>query len=178
MCIDPLGDHVLCCRQHTGSIHGHNHLMDVLAMLARASNIGPLRVNHKVSTKGDGTRKQGDVKNQNFPLPLCDSFIIDVSFVCEFTSSSRALGGWNNGVCHTNDDLKARASVKNNKHSEAYGLVAFAPAIFGMSGQIHADFLRLLWVLADQQMRSYYESMGKEDNIGLVGKENEALSVH
>jgi len=35
-----------------------------------------------------------------------------------------------------------------------------------MSGQIHADFLRLLWVLADKQMPLYYESMGKEDNIG------------
>jgi len=35
-----------------------------------------------------------------------------------------------------------------------------------MSGQIHADFLRLLWVLADKQMRSYYESMGNEDKIG------------
>jgi len=35
-----------------------------------------------------------------------------------------------------------------------------------MYGQIHADFLRLLWVLADKQMRSYYESMGKEDKIG------------
>jgi len=35
-----------------------------------------------------------------------------------------------------------------------------------MSGQIHADVLRLLWVLADKQMRSFYESMGKEDNIG------------
>jgi len=34
-----------------------------------------------------------------------------------------------------------------------------------MSSQIHADFLRLLWVLADKQMRSYYESMGKEDKI-------------
>jgi hypothetical protein len=34
-----------------------------------------------------------------------------------------------------------------------------------MSGQIHADFLRLLWVLADKQMRLYYESTGKEDNI-------------
>ena len=66
---------------------------------------------------------------------------------------------------HTNDVLKASATVKNNKHSEAYGLVAFAPAIVGMSGQIHADFLRLLWDLADKQMRSNYESMGKEDNI-------------
>ena len=34
-----------------------------------------------------------------------------------------------------------------------------------MSGQIHADFLRLLWVLADKQMWSHYESMGKEDKI-------------
>jgi hypothetical protein len=123
MCIDPLGDHVLCCKQQTGSICGHNHLMDVLAMLARASNIGPVRVNHKVSTTGDGTRKQGDVEFQNFPLPLCDSRVIDVSFVREFTRSSRALGGWNNGVRHTNDVLKARATVKNNKYSEAYGLM-------------------------------------------------------
>jgi len=43
-------------------------------------------------------------------------------------------------------------------------MLAFAPAIIGMSGQIHTDFLRPLWVLADKQMRSYYESMGKEDN--------------
>jgi len=34
-----------------------------------------------------------------------------------------------------------------------------------MSGQIHLDFLRLLWVLADKQMLSYYECMGKEDKI-------------
>ena len=31
-----------------------------------------------------------------------------------------------------------------------------------MSGQIHADFLRL----TDKQMRSYYKSMGKKDKIG------------
>ena len=42
---------------------------------------------------------------------------------------------------------------------------AFAPAIVGMSGQIHADFLRHLWVLADKQLRSNYENMDKEDKI-------------
>ena len=66
---------------------------------------------------------------------------------------------------HTHFVLQARATVKNNKYSEAYGLVAFAPTIVGMSGQIHADFLRFLWVLEVKQMRLYYESMGKEDNI-------------
>jgi len=131
MCIDPLGDHVLCCKQHTGSIRGHNHLVDVLAMLARASNIGPVRVNHKVSTTGDGTRKQGDVEIQNFPLSRCDSLVIDVSFVCEFTGSSRALWGWHNGVCHTDDVLKAHATVKSNKYSEAYGLVGLWSQGFG-----------------------------------------------
>ena len=51
MGIDPLGDHVITYKQHTGSICGHNHLMDVLANLAHASNIGPVRVDHKVTTR-------------------------------------------------------------------------------------------------------------------------------
>ena len=67
---------------------------------------------------------------------------------------------------HTNDVLQARANVKNNKYAQVYGLVVFAPAIVGLSGQIHVVFLWLLWVLADKQMRSHYESMGKEDKIG------------
>ena len=93
MCIDPLGDHVLTCKQHTGSIRGHSHLMDVVANLPCASNIGPVRVNHKVSTTGCGTRKQGDVEISNFPISLRDGLVIDVSFVCEFMGSSRASGG-------------------------------------------------------------------------------------
>ena len=167
MGIDPLGDHVLTCKQHTGSIRGHNHLMDIVACLSRETKIGPVRVNHKVSTTGDGTRKRGNVEISNFPISLRDGLVIDVSFVCEFKGSSRAPGGWNNGVRHSNDVLQARANamtVKNKKYKDVYGLVnhkAFAPAIIGMSGQIHVDFLRLLWVLADKQLRSYYESMGK-----------------
>jgi len=93
MCIDPLGDHVLTCKQHTGSICGHNHLMDVVASLLRDSKIGPVRVNHKVSTTDDGTRKQGDVKISNFPISLWDGLVSDVSFVCEFKGSSRAPDG-------------------------------------------------------------------------------------
>ena len=68
---------------------------------------------------------------------------------------------------HSNDVLQASTNVKNNKYKDVYGLVckAFALAIIGMSGQIHADFLWLLWVLVDKQMRLYQESMGKEDKI-------------
>jgi len=96
MSIDPLGDHVLTCKKHTGSIHSHNHLMDVSANLARVSKIGPVRVNHKVSTTGDGTRKQGDVEISKFPISLRNGLVVDVSFVCELKDSSCAPGGWNN----------------------------------------------------------------------------------
>jgi len=113
MSIDPLGDHVLTCKQNTGSIRGHNHLMDVVASLSRDSKIGPVRVNHKVSTTGDGTRKQGDVEISDFPISLRDGLVIDVSFVCEFKGSSRAPGGWDNGVRHSNDVLQVHANVKN-----------------------------------------------------------------
>ena len=95
------------------------------------------------------------MKSLNFPLSLGDGLVIDVSFVCEFKGNSRAPGGWNNSVRHSNDVLQVRANVKNNKYKEVYGIVdkAFAPAIVGISGQIHADFLRFLWVLADKQIR-------------------------
>jgi len=123
MGIDPLGDRVLTCKQHTGTIRGHNHLMNVVARLSRDSKIGPVRVNHKVSTTGDGTRKQGDVETLNFHISLRDGLVIDVSFVCEFKGSSCAPEGWNNSVRHTNDVLQARANVKNNKYKDVYGLV-------------------------------------------------------
>ena len=60
----------------------------------------PVRVNHKVSTTGDGTRTQGDVEISNFPISLRDGLVIDVSFVCEFKGSNRTPEGWNNGVTH------------------------------------------------------------------------------
>ena len=72
-----------------------------------------------------------------------NGLVIDVSFVCEFKGNSRAPGGWDNGMRHSNDVLQARANVKNNKYKDVYGHKSFAPAIIGMSGQIHADFLRL-----------------------------------
>ena len=116
--------------------------MDVVASLSRDSKICPVHVNHKVSTTGDGTRKQDDVEISNFTISLRDGLVIEVSFVCEFKGSSRAPRGWNNGVRHSNDVLQARANVKNNKYKDVYGLVskAFAPAIIGMSGQIFFGF--------------------------------------
>jgi len=35
-----------------------------------------------------------------------------------------------------------------------------------VAGQIHAEFLRLLWILADKQTRNYYALIGAEEEIG------------
>jgi len=100
--------------------------------------IGPVRVNHKVSTTGDGTRKQGDVEISNFHISLRDGLVIDVSFVCEFKGSSRAPGEWNNGVRHTNDVLQARANFKNNKYKDVYGLVTSKyKDVYGLTRRLH-----------------------------------------
>ena len=82
-----------------------------------------------MSTTGDGTRKQGEVEISKFPISLRDGLVIDVSFVCEFKGSSRAPGGWDNGVRHSNGVLQDRANIKNNKYNDVYGLAGnrFSP---------------------------------------------------
>jgi len=69
---------------------------------------------------------------------------------------------------HTNDYLQARAGAKNRRYKEDYTAVgtAFAPAIVSVAGQIHPEFLRLLWVLADKQTRSDYALIGAEEENG------------
>jgi len=80
MCTNPLGDHVLTCEQHTGSIRGHNHLMDVVASLSRDSKIGPVRVNHKVLTTGDGTRKEGPVMLKSLTSLSLSRMVLSLMF--------------------------------------------------------------------------------------------------
>jgi len=56
---------------------------------------------------------------------MVSCFVIDVSSVCEFMGSSRALGKRHNSVRHTHDVLQAHVNFKNNKDPEVYGLVVY-----------------------------------------------------
>ena len=47
--LDQYGDHVLTCKQHTGTIAGHDHVMNVSAQVARNSGLR-VRINCKVAT--------------------------------------------------------------------------------------------------------------------------------
>jgi len=51
-----------------------------------------------------------------------------------------------------NDYLQERAEVQTRKYSADYVVVgmAFAYAIVSVAGQIHPEFLRLVWVSADK----------------------------
>jgi len=65
--LDPQGNHVLACKKHTGATQGHNHVINVLAQLARNTGYS-VRVNHKVSTTAAARNKQGNVELVNFGL--------------------------------------------------------------------------------------------------------------
>ena len=127
-----------------------------------------VRVNLKVSTTAPASNKQGDVELVNFVFEGSNNLVIDVSICCDHIGNSTVNNGHLNGKMHTNDYLQARAGAKNIKNKEDYAAVgtAFAPAIVSVAGQIHPEFLRLLWVLADKQARNYYALIGAEKEIG------------
>jgi len=47
--LNPQGDYVLTYKMHTGATRGHNHIVDVVAQLARHTGYS-MRVNHKMWT--------------------------------------------------------------------------------------------------------------------------------
>jgi len=141
--------------------------MDVLAQLANNTGYS-VRINHKVSTTAAVSNKQGDAELVNFGLNGCSNLVIDVSICCDHSGYSTVSIGHLNGKIHTNDYLQTCAGAKNRKCKEDYAAVstAFLPAIVSVAGQIHPEFLRLLWVLADKYTRNYYALIGTEEEIG------------
>jgi len=165
--IDLQDHHVLACKKHTGVTRGHNHVMNVLAQLARNTGYS-VRVNHKVSTTAAASNKQGDVELVNVGLDGSSKLVIDVSICCDHIGNSTVNNGHLNGKMQTNDYFQERAGVKNKRYKDNYAVVGtiFAPAIVSVAGQIHPEILRLLWVLADKQTRNYYALIGAEEEIG------------
>jgi len=90
--LDLQGNHVLTCKKHTGATRGHNHVMDVLAQLARNTGYF-VHVNHKVSTTAAASNKQGDVDLVNFGLDACNLLVIDVSICCDHVGNSAINNG-------------------------------------------------------------------------------------
>ena len=95
-CLDPQGDQVLACKKHTGATRGHNHVMDVLAQLARNTGYS-VCVNHKVSTMAAANNKQGNVKLVNFGLVDSNNLVIDVSICCHHVGNCTVNNGHLNG---------------------------------------------------------------------------------
>ena len=73
-----------------------------------------------------------------------------------------------NGKLQLGDYLNARARSKIDKFRRNYAAknIAFAPAILSVTGKIHPEFLRLLWVLTDMQTVKYFNLVGDEEDIG------------
>jgi len=125
-------------------------------------------VNHKMSTTAAASNKQGDVELVNFGLNGSNNLVIDVSTtlvtaqLTTDTSTARCKP-----ISRTIS--RKRFLVKIRRYHAGYAVVgtAFAPALMSVAGQTHHDpeFLRLLWVLADNQTRNYHALIGVEEEI-------------
>jgi len=120
--LDPQGNHVLACKKHTGATRGHNHVMDVLAQLARNTGYS-VRINHKVSTTAATSNKQSNVELADFGLDSYNNLVIDVSICRDHIGNSTVNNGHLNGKMHTNDDPQPRAGAKNWKYKEEYTIL-------------------------------------------------------
>jgi len=127
-----------------------------------------VRVNHKVSTTAAASNKQGDVELLSSNLDGFNNLVIDVSICCDHIVNSTVNNGHLNGKMQTNDYRQECAGVQNKRYRVDYAAVGtvFAPAIVSVAGQIHPEFLHLLWVLADKQTPNYYALIGAEEEIG------------
>jgi len=141
--------------------------MDVLAQLAHNTGYS-VRINYNLSTTAAASNKQGDVELLNFSLDGSNNLVNDVSICCDHIGKSTVNNGHLNGKMYTKDYLQERAEIKNRRYRADYAVVgaAFAPAIVSVAGQIHPEFLPLLWVLADKQTRNYCALIGAEEEIG------------
>ena len=110
---------------------------------------------------------QGDVELVNFGLVGSNNLVIDVSICCDHVGNCTVNNGHLNSKMYTNDYLQACAGTKKRNYEEDYAAVgtAFAPAIVSVVGQINPEFLCLLWVLAEKQMRNYYALIGAKEEI-------------
>jgi hypothetical protein len=158
----------LLAKKHTGATRGHDHIVEVLVALVRNSGDKTVRVNYRVSQTAADSRKQGDVEIVGFGLAGSSNLVLDVSVCCDHYGNSQQTDGILNVKIRTNDYLQERAQKKIRKFRADYAPLdtAFAPAIVSVAGQIHPEFLRLLWVLADTQTRNYYALVSAEEEVG------------
>ena len=107
---------------------------------------------------------QGDVQATEFGIPGYDDLVWNVFLVCDRISSSTQHGL--NVKLQLGDYLNSQARSKIRRYRRGYAVenIAFAPAILSVTGKMHPEFLRLLWVMADMHTESF-NLVGDEDNI-------------
>jgi len=114
MCINPLGDHVLTCKQHTGSTRSHN---DLLYILWHPCYVTPRSVLCVSITRCRREALLSMVTLKTLTLLSLSGMVLSLMFPsCKSSRVQSCPWGWDNGVRHSNDVLQARATVKNNKY--------------------------------------------------------------
>jgi hypothetical protein len=145
---DPQGHHILTCKTLGGATfkRGHDHV--VLSLVDAARTLGTsCTAQPKAVPTHTHSRKQGDILFESV-LASGQHVVADVT-VCHPVlgspqSPSGVIGSWQKQA------MGARYAHKLHKHRDYYNArcLEFVPLVVSTFGVLHADFARLLWLLA------------------------------
>jgi hypothetical protein len=156
--------HLNACTTHSGAKKAHDWMVDQVADLFRTTHT--VKTQHVVKSRGQHC---GDIQlevyldNEEGPVPL----VLDLRIAHDRVGSSTDpnLNGHlkypNNFDQSLNDAdadkvLKYRADYNNRSPSA----VSFMPAIASISGRLHSEFVRLLFLQAHRETDRFFAASG------------------
>ena len=190
--IDPLGDHLITCTDHSdlitctthsGTKKDHDWVVDLLADLFRTTH--KAKTQQVIKSRGQHCGDidlVGYLANAGAPVPL----VMDLRIVHERfgSSSDPSLNGnlhYPNAIDRSLNEAAAdkirkyRTDYKNNPPN----VVSFMSAVASTSGRLHSEFIRLLFLQAHRETDRFFATSGvqlAQSNSGLFHLRHTASS--
>jgi hypothetical protein len=166
--IDSHGDHIHTCKKHTGSTKdAHETILDALQQICHDAGLSTQRHNIPSVSKANGKTGRCDLLIKDANIGGNRHLIIDIACTHEFGGNHLTDVGRNRQLRDpdVNMLLETTARTKVARYHEAYAnrlstTYAFLPCVMLTSGQIHGEFLRLLYILAHRRTLRYFDNLG------------------
>ena len=158
-------DHIHCCNRHSANWYrAHDHMLDAFRGICQEA--GYVTDVKQVMTS-EGARR-ADIAIFGIDVLQHTDLLADATVRHDFIGAGRD-GGQRHGMLRNPDRpdqiLEQAAAEKIRHYRNPYRnnrAVAFLPVCMSTSGRIHAEFLRLLFFIANKQASDYFTDLGYE----------------
>ena len=158
-------DHIHCCNRHSANWYrAHDHMLDAFRGICQEA--GYVTDVKQVMTS-EGARR-ADIAIFGIGVLQHTDLLADATVRHDFIGAGRD-GGQRHGMLRNPDRpdqiLEQAAAEKIRHYRNPYRnnrAVAFLPVCMSTSGRIHAEFLRLLYFIANKQASDYFTDLGYE----------------